>query len=303
MEFGEINEVPLREVWRHESRDFTPWLAGNLDRLSAAIGVPIEPEDTEVAVEQFSADIVAHNPANGTRLLIANQLEGSDHTHLGQLLTYLAGVQAQTIVWVASKFEDAHRSAIRWLNDHTAEPFAFFAVQVRVVRIGDSPMVPVFEVLERPSKWDRSVRDMFGQSDLTRFRRDFWAFYSQRHPDGKLLPTDGYAASSFWVPIESAELNLAPYVSRGGVGIWVRGRRGEETEEVRNRLAQRETSLREKLGVTVGAGTSWGSFADSVYSVDDGTNPKNWPAMADWIHETIEKYFQALGGDAMSPNN
>ena len=153
MDFAELKNVTLRDVWGHEAKDFTPWLAANMERLSKEIGVPLELEDTEVAVEQFSADIVARNPADDSRVLIENQLEGSDHTHLGQILTYLAGVQAQTVVWIARDFAESHRSAIRWLNDHTVESFAFFAVRVRVVQIADSPLVPLFEVLERPSTW------------------------------------------------------------------------------------------------------------------------------------------------------
>ena len=95
MEFGELKDVTLREVWGHEAHDFTPWLATNMECLSEAIGVPLELEGTEVAVERFSADIVAHNPADGSCVLIENQLEGSDHTHLGQILTYLAGVDGR----------------------------------------------------------------------------------------------------------------------------------------------------------------------------------------------------------------
>ena len=160
MEFGELKNVSLRDVWGHEANDFTPWLAENMERLSKAIGVPMELEGTEVEVEQFLADIVARNPSDDSRVLIENQLEGSDHTHLGQILTYLAGVQARTVVWIARNFHDSHRSAIRWLNDHTEEPFAFFAVRVRVVQIADSPLVPLFEVLERP----RSLSDYAGRA-------------------------------------------------------------------------------------------------------------------------------------------
>ena len=112
MEFGELKNVSLRDVWGHEANDFTPWLAENMERLSKAIGVPML-EGTEVEVEQFSADIVARNPSDDSRVLIENQLEGSDHTHLGQILTYLAGVQARTVVWIARNFHDSHRSAIR----------------------------------------------------------------------------------------------------------------------------------------------------------------------------------------------
>ena len=203
----------LREVWGHEAHDFTPWLAANIKRLEKAIGIPLELEGTEVAVDQYSADIVAQNPADGCRVLIENQLEGSDHTHLGQILTYLAGVKAETVIWIARDFAESHRSAIRWLNDHTVDPFAFFAVRIRVVQIADSPLVPLFEVLERPSGWDRKIRTTIdsGRSDLTQFRREFWSHYAKRYPnDGVSV---GYGASSFWIPIESADLKLSPYLA------------------------------------------------------------------------------------------
>lgn len=288
MKFGELKNVALREVWSHEANDFTPWLAENMERLSDAIGIPMELEGTEVEVKQFSADIVARNPSDDSRVLIENQLESSDHTHLGQILTYLAGVQARTVVWIARNFHDSHRSAIRWLNDHTAEPFAFFAVRVRVVQIADSPMVPLFEVLERPSAWDRSVRETI---DTSEFRRQFWAHYSKRHPDDGVPP--GCATSSFWVWIKSAELNLSPYLANGSVGVWVRGRRREPAEEVRERILAWEEDIRDALGVEIGDGTSWGSFANSHYSVDT-KNRANWTDMADWLHDRICEYRRVL---------
>ena len=102
---------------------------------------------------------LANNPVDGSRVLIENQLESTDHTHLGQILTYLAGLEAQTVIWAAREFREPHLSAIRWLNTHTTDEFAFFAVKVRVVRIGDAPslVAPLFEVLERPNDWDRRV--------------------------------------------------------------------------------------------------------------------------------------------------
>ncbi len=292
MEFGEIRDVPLREVWGHEALEFTPWLAANMDRLSKAIGVPMEPEGTEVAVEQFSADIVARNSANGSRVLIENQLQGSDHTHLGQILTYLAGVEAQTVIWIARDFDEPHRSAIRWLNDNTVESFAFFAVRIRVVQIADSPRVPLFEVLERPSAWDRALRRHVDgdKSELTRFRREFWTRYAEQYPDDGV--SAGYGASSFWIAIKSAELTLAPYVAKGAVGVWLRGGRDESPEVVRKRIQRWEQGLR-GLGVEIGAATSWGSFANSRYEVD-ATDRDNWNAMAVWLHKTINDYRGVL---------
>jgi hypothetical protein len=145
--FDRLVDLPLREAWKHEAHEFTPWLAQNIDHLSEAIGVPLELTGTEVAVETFSADILARNPMNDSIVLIENQLEMTDHTHLGQIMTYVAGLEAQTVIWIAPSFREPHLSAIRWLNEHTADGFAFFAIKARVVRIGDSPFAPIFEVV------------------------------------------------------------------------------------------------------------------------------------------------------------
>ena len=158
IQFDRLVDLPLREAWKHEAQEFTPWLAQNIDHLSEAIGVPLELTGTEVAVETFSADILARNPMDDSIVLIENQLETTDHTHLGQIMTYLAGLEAQTVIWIAPAFREPHLSAIRWLNEHTADGFAFFAVKARVVRIGDSPYAPIFEVVEKPDSWQRRLK-------------------------------------------------------------------------------------------------------------------------------------------------
>ena len=110
--------------------------------------------DSEVGVEEFSADVLAMNPTDDTRVLIENQFENSDHIHLGQILTYLAGLDSRTVVWIAHDLSSAHLSALRWLNAHTSNQFTFFAVQVKVVQVANSSMVPILEIRERPSEWD-----------------------------------------------------------------------------------------------------------------------------------------------------
>ena len=110
---GKLKNVNLREAWGHEALDFTPWLADNLEYLSNEIGIQLELEGQEVKVESFSADIIARDPQNDRRILIENQLEQTDHTHLGQILTYLAGLEAEVIIWVASSFREPHISAVK----------------------------------------------------------------------------------------------------------------------------------------------------------------------------------------------
>jgi len=147
IQFDRLVDLPLREAWSNEAQEFTPWLAQNIDHLSDVIGITLEITGTEVAVETFSADILARNPMDDSIVLIENQLEVTDHTHLGQIMTYLAGLEAQTVIWIAPAFREPHLSAIRWLNKHTADGFSFFAVKARVVCIGKSPYAPIFEVV------------------------------------------------------------------------------------------------------------------------------------------------------------
>lgn len=182
VEFGRLQDIPLREVWRTEAQSFTPWLAENIDRLSEKIGLQLGLTGTEVSVENFSADILARNLADDTYVLIENQLEATDHTHLGQIMTYLAGLEANTVIWIAPSFREPHLSAIRWLNEHT-EGFSFFAVRLRVVRIGESPCAPIFEVVEQPDQWMREVKAQSDPSDLRTWRADYWEQLQNSVPD------------------------------------------------------------------------------------------------------------------------
>ena len=151
MDFGELKNVDVRVAWPDEEINFKPWLADNLERLSAAIDVPLESDPLVYFPFVFTGIIPARNPTDGSRVLIKTQLESADYTHLGEILAYLAHIEAQTTIWVARDFRELHLSAIRWLNEHTTARYAFFAVRVRVVQIADGPLAPLFEVLERPS--------------------------------------------------------------------------------------------------------------------------------------------------------
>ena len=207
-ELGTLVEVNLRDAWHHEAYSFTPWLAENLDRLSNVLGMPLELVGQEVSVETFSADILARNPQDNSRVLIENQLEVADHTHLGQILTYLAGLETHTVIWIAADFREAHLSALKWLNENTVAPFAFFAVKVKAVRIGESPIAPMFEVMSKPNQWERRLhaiaQDSSSLSSLGQFRMEFWTHYVNRFPDEQqawsrpVVPVHAGESSRIW---------------------------------------------------------------------------------------------------------
>lgn len=299
---GVLIEASLRHAWTHEAQSFTPWLAENLESLSAAIGIELELEGREVSVDAYSADILARNPADDSRVLIENQLERADHGHLGQILTYLAGLDAKTVVWIAAEFRDAHLSAVKWLNEHTAEPFAFFAVRVKVVRIGESPLAPVFEVLVRPNEWERRLQEVAQasrpQSEASRFRQDFWAHLLARHPDERQFGEAG-ATSSRWRYLEDLDLAIALYVGKEQVGIFVRGPRGADGHEIAARLEPHAERLVERTGAAFGSADRGHFFGRSRHG--GALDRDNWDALVDWLHRTADDYEQALretlGGD------
>lgn len=152
-----MEAVELRSVWTSESGDFTPWLAKeeNLALLGETIGLELELEAQEKDVGPFRADVLCKDTATGHWVLIENQLERTDHAHLGQLLTYAAGLKAVTIVWLAGKFTEEHRAAIDWLNEITDDRFNFFGLEIELWRIGDSPMAPKFNAVCRPNEWTK----------------------------------------------------------------------------------------------------------------------------------------------------
>lgn len=159
---GVLEKVELRDIWETEAQDFTPWLAQehNLAILSETISVELELEAQERSVGPFRADILCRNldsPEDEAWVLIENQLEKTDHIHLGQLLTYAAGLHTCTIVWISAKFSEEHRAALDWLNEITADKFKFFGLEVELWRIGESPAAPKFNIISKPNDWSRSV--------------------------------------------------------------------------------------------------------------------------------------------------
>ena len=158
MQFGKIEKLNLRDIWPKEAKDFTPWLADNIDALGEALGMELELEDTEAAVGDFSLDLIAKDLGTGHTVIIENQLTQTDHDHLGKLLTYAAGFSASTVVWVAEVVRDEHKQALEWLNQRTDEETQFFGVVVDVFKIDDSNPAYSFKPVVSPSEWQKSKK-------------------------------------------------------------------------------------------------------------------------------------------------
>ena len=284
--FARLTDCSLRDAWAHEARDFTPRLVGNIGHLSDAVGLELESGETEVAVDQFAADVVATDAKTGARVLIENQLEPADHRHLGQVLTYLAGLEAKVVIWVARDFDEAHRSAVRWLNDHTTDEFAFFAVRMRVVRIGDSPFAPIFEVLEKPNTWERALERKFRKADseLTRLREGFWDQYLERHP-GVFRPS---RYSNVWLPMYPDDsVLLSMYVGSAESGMYLRGRWGADGTEIAAFMDAHAEALERAFGPNQSKreGHYYGCSTKIALQERD-----RWDELIDWMEEQRRHY-------------
>lgn len=184
---GRLARVELRDIWMSESSDFTPWLAReeNLAVLAETLGIDLELEAQERSVGPFRADILCKDISSNSWVLIENQLERTDHCHLGQLLTYASGLEAVTIVWIAARFTEEHRSTLDWLNKITDDTFRFFGLEVELWRIGDSPAAPKFNLVSKPNDWSRSVAqaaraiDETELSDVRVKQRSYWGAFHQ----------------------------------------------------------------------------------------------------------------------------
>ena len=158
-QLGQLHRMDLRNVWISEPQDFTPWLAqeNNLKILGDALGIELELEAQEKNVGPFRADILCRSLDDDSLVLIENQLEKTDHTHLGQLLTYAAGLQSVTSVWIAATFTEEHRAALDWLNQVTHESVRFFGLEIELWQIDESVPAPKFNVVSKPNDWSRQV--------------------------------------------------------------------------------------------------------------------------------------------------
>lgn len=175
-----IRITDLRSVWPHEANDFTKWLAQeeNLALLSDAIDIDLELEERESSVGSFSVDIFAKEVGTNRRVIIENQLEDTNHDHLGKLITYASGKGAEVIVWVVKRARDEHRQAIEWLNQHTDSNIGFFLLEIELWQIGDSKKAPRFNIVEKPNDWSKTMKTIEGLSDTDLLKLEFWTGFN-----------------------------------------------------------------------------------------------------------------------------
>ena len=175
-ELGTLKKIDPRQLWKNEERDFTPWIAENIDRLSQVIGIPFVVDQTEKRVGAYELDVFGHVEGSDAPVIIENQLTQTDHKHLGQLITYASGLEAALVIWVATEVTDEHRAAILWLNKVTDDTVSFYLVRPEVLQIDESKPAVKFVLEAAPSEFKRALREAVEGEEAPRheFRRQFW---------------------------------------------------------------------------------------------------------------------------------
>jgi len=166
----------LRMIWKHEAYDFSKWLSelNNLKQLGDELGLNISNAELESSVGKFSVDMFALEEISGRKIIIENQLEDTNHDHLGKIITYAAGKSADIIIWIVKRARDEHKQAIEWLNRNTDQNIGFFLIEIELWKIGDSLPAPKFNIVEKPNDWAKTMKTVDSLSETGKLNLDFW---------------------------------------------------------------------------------------------------------------------------------
>ena len=293
IELGHISTVELRKAWPDEPQHFTPWLAApeNLALLGEALNIELEPGSTEESVGDFSADIVCTEASSGATVLIENQLEQTNHVHIGQVLTYAAGLDAVTVVWVAKTFREEHRAALDWFNQITNERYRFFGVEIGLVKIGDSDPAPTFTVVVKPNDWSRGIRRQadsnLASSDL---HRQFWTKLSSYVKENDIDIRLGNPPRWNWmgdrVGTQGPWLNAV----RLQKPISLRVELHFKVERFRSAYLAALEQQRAEIESELGFQLIWDEARISVTTLKDPRDQDDWPDQIEWFADMLQKF-------------
>jgi len=216
MKLGQLQEVDIRTVWPHEQYDFSKWLAEeeNIKELGDTLNLSLTDVETEKFVGNYRCDILCKDELTGKMVLIENQLEPTNHDHLGKIITYASGLDAAVVVWIVSSARDEHASAIEWLNKHTDDEISFFLLEVHAYKIGDSDPAPQFNIIEQPNDFVKTVKTVAKNNELNESQKQRLEFWTQFNDvvESKGKPFNKRKATTdHWynVAIGSSEANIS----------------------------------------------------------------------------------------------
>ncbi len=310
MQLGKIRQVDLREVWPNEAQSFTPWLQTHPEELGEVLGLELEFEK-EKSVGAFSLDLFGTDLNTGKSVVVENQLERSDHSHLGQLLTYAGGLESGTIVWLAKEIRQEHRAALEWLNSVTNSETNFFGVEIKAIRIGDSAPAPWLDLVVQPNSWSKSLKESasaVSESDRSRAYGEFWQGLieklSEKYPE--FSGRTPWARPWFPSTIGTSGVTLNFVFS--SKGIRVEFYLGSADASVNQSRFEALLEVRDFLEKSVGTELEWETLEGkkacriSLYGPtnSDVEDKDNWTNYTLWFFEAFDKMRSAVGKEFRS---
>lgn len=308
-QLGRLERVELRDIWANEATGFTPWLARpeNMAILSEALSIDLELEAQERAVGPFRADLLCKDIDTDRWVLIENQLDRTDHSHLGQLLTYASGLEAVTIVWIAARFTEEHRSTLDWLNKITDERFRFFGLEVELWRIGGSPAAPKFNIVSKPNEWSHSVAtaarviDESEQSETKLTQQKYWAALNTKLESiGGPVSGRRKAQPQSWMQYRIGRSHMALGGAMNSQKRQIRAElylQGPSAKTFFGLLKNQQAEIERELGYALewqelpeGQDSRIAIFLNEV----DPTDEADWPRQHDWLAKRLNEMHRVF---------
>ena len=303
MDFGKLKKISPRDVWGREDLDFTNWLSesDNLGLLSDELGIEMSVVETESSVGSFKVDILAKGQ-NGDKIVIENQLERTDHDHLGKIITYASGKNASTVIWIVREFKEEHKQAVDWLNEYTDPKLKFFLLKLEIWQIGDSKKAPKFQIISRPNDWAKAVKESSSQrmtSPKAMQLYDFWNKFNEYATDQGAKLGFSPVRPTAWYPINighsSANIILTLSKNKKEIGCRL-NIKNAEPKELYKFLLKEKAQIETKIGFKL----QWeelpnrDSSAIFVKIEVDWTETKRWKECFKWCLEKSVKFNEVF---------
>ena len=301
MKLGKLEKIKdLRSVWKHEANDFTTWLSKeeNLNTLSEEIGINIELISTEAKTGSFSTDILAVEANTDNKIIIENQLEATNHDHLGKIITYASGHDAKTIIWIVKEAREEHRQAIDWLNEHTDEEINIFLCRIELWKIGDSAIAPKFQIVSSPNNWTKTIKRSLNNemSSTKMLLYNYWTKLSEEidknYPN---FNSRKPRSSNFYdIALGSSLAHISLVIntkSEVKCQIWIR-----DSKPLFDFLYNSKDKIEEELGYEL----EWARLDDykssfiAIINNSDIRDESNWDNLIKWQLNNASKFYDVF---------